>query len=188
MNGTRDEETGLGDGELMDALAGGREAALGELMGRWGGRVTAFLERMSGRRQLAEELAHETFVRIYQSRGKWRRGGRFQPWVFSIAANLVRQRLRWERRHPAAEDGGEGLVVEDPGADPAELAERAERAAAVREAVLGLPEDLREAVVLTVYEGLTQVEAAEAAGTTVKGMERRVSRARELLRRRLEGA
>ena len=79
------------------------------------------------------------------------------------------------------------MVVEDPGADPAELAERAERAAAVREAVLGLPEELREAVVLTVYEGLTQMEAAEAAGTTVKGMERRVSRARELLRRRLEG-
>jgi RNA polymerase sigma-70 factor (ECF subfamily) len=187
MNGMRDEAGDGEDGVLMDALASGREAALGELMERWGGRVTAFLERMSGRRAVAEELAHETFVRIYQSRGKWRRGGRFQPWIFSIAANLVRQRFRWERRHPVAEDGGEGLVVEDPGADPAEMAEMAERAAAVREAVLGLPEELREAVVLTVYEGLTQVEAAEAVGTTVKGMERRVSRARELLRRRLEG-
>jgi RNA polymerase sigma-70 factor (ECF subfamily) len=60
--------------------------------------------------------------------------------------------------------------------------ERAERAAAVRDAVAALPVELREALVLFEYEELTQAEIAATLGCTVKAVESRVARAREKLR------
>ncbi|HOG93868.1 MAG TPA: sigma factor-like helix-turn-helix DNA-binding protein, partial [Opitutaceae bacterium] len=71
------------------------------------------------------------------------------------------------------------------GADASGQAETAERAEAVRAAVAELPLELREALVLCVYEGLAQADAAAALGTTVKTVEMRLYRARARLRERL---
>ncbi len=60
--------------------------------------------------------------------------------------------------------------------------ERVERAAAVREAIAGLPVELREAIVLFEYEGMSQAEIAEAVGATAKAVETRIYRAKEKLR------
>jgi RNA polymerase sigma-70 factor (ECF subfamily) len=69
--------------------------------------------------------------------------------------------------------------------DPRASAEAREREAAVRRAVARLPADLRGALILSEYEDLSQAEIAAIAGCSVKAVERRLSRAREILRREL---
>ena len=171
------------DREEMLRLSAGEDGALDLLMERWKDRVTSYLYRMCGNDSVANDLAEETFVQLYQSRGKYRKDGRFSSWLFGIAANLARHHLRWKGRHPTTrlEESPEPFSEENPGS----TAESRERSEAVRKAVSALPEDLRSVLVLSEYQDLTQAEIADIAGCTVKAVERRLSRARELLRRDL---
>ncbi|MEN9283695.1 MAG: hypothetical protein RLZZ179_1188 [Verrucomicrobiota bacterium] len=181
---TPPQDEGPTDTGLMDALASGNDHALDPLMERWAPRVHAFLLRMTGNPTHAADLAQETFVRLFLRRSSWNKGSAFQPWILQIAANLARNHFRWSSRHPS--DSGDSLdTLPDHSADPATAAELADRASAVRSAVLALPTDLREAIILTTYEGLTHQEAAAAADTSPKTIEHRVRRARDLLRRSL---
>ena len=69
--------------------------------------------------------------------------------------------------------------------DPRHSAESQEREKAVKSAIASLPEDLREVLILSEYEDLSQAEIAAIAGCSVKAVERRLSHAREQLRKRL---
>jgi RNA polymerase sigma factor (sigma-70 family) len=181
------------DAALMERVQQGDERALGELMERWELPVKRLLARVVLNAREAEELAQETFVRVWQQRGKFRRGAAFRPWLFSIAMNLARNRLRWWRTRPAIalEDWDETNLAAAAAVAPTEATgatslESAERARAVRDAVAALPVDLREALVLAEYEEFSHAEIAEALDCTVKAVESRVARAREKLRAALK--
>lgn len=180
-----------GDGALMARVRDGDEAALAALMERWERPVKSVIVRLVLNASEAEELAQETFVRVWQQREKFRVGAEFRPWVFSIAVNLARNRLRWWRRRPGVslDEWSEAPIAEAregrPGAGTAAL-EADERAAAVREAVAALPVELREALVLFEYEQMSQAEIATAVGATPKAVETRIYRAREKLRAALQ--
>jgi RNA polymerase sigma-70 factor (ECF subfamily) len=172
------------DRALMERVQAGDEAAFGVLMQRWELPVKAVIARLVLNATEAEELAQETFVRVWQQREKYRPGAAVRPWLFAIAVNLARNRLRWWRRRPTveleawSEAGGEA----SEGRPEESALERAERAAAVRAAVAALPVELREAIVLFEYEGMAQAEIAAAVGATPKAVETRIARAREKLR------
>ena len=173
---------------LMQRLAGGEDLALNELMHLWSPRITAFLARMTGDDHAANDLAQDTFVRVYQHRASYRTTQAFSTWIFHIAANLARNHARWRSRHPESLMSQETLadLPHTSAADaPDEAAMRAEQASAVRAAVLALPDDLREPLVLSVYESLPHVEIAAILGLSAKAVEMRVYRARQLLRERL---
>lgn len=173
------------DAELMRRVQAGDEAALGALMQRWELAVKAVIGRIVLNSSEAEELAQETFVRVWEQREKYRAGAAFRPWIFAISVNLARNRLRWWKRRPvvALEDWTEALTDEQvAGTTGTRGLERSERASAVRDAVAGLPPDLREALVLFEYERMSQAEIAEAVGVSPKVVENRVARAREKLR------
>jgi RNA polymerase sigma factor (sigma-70 family) len=141
-------------------------------------------------------LAQETFVRVWQQREKFRSGAEFRPWVFSIAVNLARNRLRWWRRRPVVSldewrSAGETRGGKQETRDSRQMTgtaalERAEQAAAVRDAIAALPNELREAIVLFEYEEMSHAEIAAAVGATPKAVETRIYRAREKLRGALE--
>ena len=182
------------DEALMQRLAAGDDAALAVLMVRWELPLKRFLYRLLLDAHEAADLAQETCVKLYQRRETFRAEARFAPWIFTIAANLARNRRRWWRRHPAvsldelapgAREGTSGWEPSDPGAGPAERAQRGEAAAAVRAAVAALPHELREVVVLAEYEERPQTEIAAILGCTTKAVEMRLYRARERLRRAL---
>ena len=82
----------------MERVCGGDEAAFAALMERWELPVKSLLGRIVLNASEAEELAQETFVRLWRSRGDFRPGAAFRPWLFAIAVNLARNRLRWWRR------------------------------------------------------------------------------------------
>jgi len=179
------------DVAAMDRLQSGDDLALNELIIRWTPRVHAFLFRLLDNTEDARDLTQETFVALYSSCARYRASARFSSWLFGIASNLARQRMRWRKRHPEiALDLQEeecASMAKNPFTrqNPATVVDAAERAAAVRTAILSLPSSMRELILLSEYEGLTQKEIAKIAGCTVKAVETRLYRARALLRKAL---
>jgi RNA polymerase sigma-70 factor (ECF subfamily) len=178
----------------MERLAAGQDAALNDLMERHAPPVFHFLCRMVGNEDDANDLAQETFVRVFRARATFHPSEKFSTWLFTIAANLARNHFRWRSRHPnvslETETGESEQTIGStlPAGDPApnEQALAAERAAAVRAAVGKLPEELREAVVLCEWEELSMADAAKILEATPKAVESRLYRGRQILRERLK--
>jgi RNA polymerase sigma-70 factor (ECF subfamily) len=178
----------------MERLMAGHDTALNDLMERHATPVFHFLCRMVGNEDDANDLAQETFVRLFKSAGSFRLEQRFSPWLFTIAANLARNHFRWRARHPNVSLETENPETEQSlgdtlpadGRAPNEEALAVERARAVRVAVGKLPEDLREAIVLCEWEDRSTAEAATILETTPKAVESRLYRARQILRERLK--
>lgn len=178
----------------MEKLQAGHDVALNDLMERHATPVFHFLCRMTGNEDDANDLAQETFVRVFKSHASYRAEQRFSTWLFTIAANLARNHFRWRSRHPNVSLDAENAETEQTlggtlSADsptPKEAALASERAAAVRSAVKNLPEDLREAIVLCEWEERSVAEAATILEATPKAVESRLYRARGILRERLK--
>ena len=178
----------------MERLMAGHDAALNDLMERHATPVFRFLCRMVGNEDDANDLAQETFVRVFKSRGSFRTEQKFSSWLFTIAANLARNHFRWRSRHSALSLDAEnnetiqtlGSTIPSDDSAPNEQAIAAERAGAVRAAVGKLPEDLREAIVLCEWEERSVADAATILETTPKAVESRLYRARAILRERLK--
>jgi len=179
------------DEELMGRLQGGDDAALALLMQRWETPVKRFLFRIVGNGAEAEDLAQDTFLRIYTRRGIYRKGAKFSTWCFSIASNQAKNRLRWWRRRPSVSlgawtDAGGDTADETRIGEPASLkADSHEQAARVRAAIAALPLALRTALVLFEYEERSTAEIAAALHCTPKVVENRLYRARQRLRQAL---
>lgn len=177
----------------MERLAAGHDSALNGLMERHGERLFHFLIRLLQNEGDAEDLAQESFVRVYQHCSRFDTKQKFTTWLYAIASNLARDRFRWRARHPQvsldaeSEEAGGTLtdVLTDQEPSPIQSMEAIERAAAVREAIAALPEDLRLPLVLAEYQNQTQAEIAEVLDCSVKAVEMRIHRARQQLRERL---
>jgi RNA polymerase sigma-70 factor, ECF subfamily len=178
------------DAQDMARLAGGHDAALNDLMNRHAERLFHFLVRSLQNETDAADLVQETFVKIFQSRAKFDPQQKFSTWLFTIASNLVRDRYRWRSRHQqvsldAENDQTESALkdtltaVEPP---PDQRMQTEERADEVRKAVAALPEDLKQPLILAVYQDLPQAEIAAALKCSVKAVETRIYRARQQLR------
>ena len=144
----------------MERMIAGQDAALNDLMERHATPVFHFLCRMVGNEDDANDLAQETFVRVFKSRGQFSDGAKnFPPgcspsppiWPGTISAGVrgirtfrLKRKMRKRNRRWAAH------FLRRSGAGEQIFA--AERAAAVRAAVGKLPEDLREAIVLCEWE------------------------------------
>lgn len=170
----------------MRLIAQGETEALNQLMLRWQSRLYAFVWRSVRSREVAEELAQETFWRLWDARARYRPGGRFPPWLFQIASRLCIDHFRRVGARPR-------LVSEEDFPQPqAREADRPDRAArfheaadAVDAAIADLPENQRIALELIRFEDLTYREAAKAMETTPGAVEQLVHRARKRLRRDL---
>ena len=178
----------------MERLAAGHDAALNDLMERHATKVFHLLCRMLNNEDDANDLAQETFVRVFRSRDKFRTSEIFSTWLFTIAANLARNQIRWRTRHPNVSLDAETNPDDQPlsstlaaaGPTPKEQVLSAERAAAVRAAVNNLPEDMREAIVLCEWEERSMAEAGVILEATPKAVESRLYRARQILREKLK--
>ena len=176
------------DQELMAALAAGEDEAMAPLMARWEIPLKRYLERLLLNAADAEDLAQETFVRLYKARHGFKRGAAVSPFLYAIASNLAKNRLRWRSVRRLVSLGGGGRdspalqVADTSAASGADAALENERVNAVRRAIAALPHDLRTAVVLAEYEGLSHAEIGAALGCTPKAVEGRLHRARSALR------
>ncbi len=180
------------DSALMLRLQAGEDTALNELMTRWQTPLVSFIYRYIGNQTDALDLAQETFVRVFESRHRYRAKAKFSTWLFTIASNLSRNYIRWQQRHPTValdvttKEGG-SLVDSLPSENesPSAAAARIELAAALREHVHALPHDLKTAVLLFAYEDLSYEDIASVLRCTKKAVETRLYRARAILRESL---
>jgi len=158
------------DSALVERFRAGDEAAFDALVRRNQDRVYGLLVRMLGSREDALEVAQDTFVRAYRGMDGFRAEARFSTWVYGIALNLARNRLR-DRSRKGRDRGVslETLETDAPGAVPAAgtdcpraAAEQGELEAALAACLEHLPETLRGAFALRVFEGLAYDEIADA--------------------------
>jgi RNA polymerase sigma-70 factor (ECF subfamily) len=177
----------------MEALRGGDELALNRIMGRHRDKIFHYLIRLLQDEEEAVDLAQETFVRVYLNREKFDPKNRFTSWMYAIATNLARDRMRWVARHRnvslatplARSEATLADTLKDTGLEPNESLERDEQINQVKEALAEMPEELRTPLVLVEYENMSQAEIALVLNCTPKAVENRLYRARKLLREKL---
>lgn len=182
------------DAADMEALCGGEDVALNRIMGRHREKLFHYLIRLLQDESEAMDLAQETFVRVFLNREKFKPAHRFSTWMFAIATNLARDRMRWLSRHRNvsldAPQGSSEAKLSDTLVEgrlqPSEKLEENERVAEIKRALASLPEDLREALVLAEYEELSHAEIGEILKCSAKAVENRVYRARQQLREKLK--
>jgi len=177
------------DSELVAASLAGDHRAFGELVDRHGPRLEALARRLLGDEAEAEDLTQEAVLQAYLGLERLRDPERFASWVYGIALNLAKMRLRSRRDGalPLADPAGgrrvpEGLVHEP---SPEELVETREVWARVQRAVDVLPPEQRRAVLLHYVDGLSCEEIAALLGEPAGTVRVRLHRARARLRNRL---
>jgi RNA polymerase sigma-70 factor (ECF subfamily) len=181
-------DAGGEDDPLVQRLRAGEVAAFDEAYARYHGRLFAFLARMTGRRDLAEDLLQETWLRLASHGLDLRRDTRLEAWLFTVARNLSLSFLRWRvldgRRRGAAVLVAvvEGGAVAGAPFDEAAAAQTAERLEA---ALAALPPRYREVMLLVGVEGLEPHIAAQVLGLRPDAVRQRLLRARDMLKRSL---
>jgi RNA polymerase sigma-70 factor (ECF subfamily) len=185
------------DIRLMLQVRDDEPGAFAELVQRYQHRLVAVMHHLVGNAEEAEDLAQEVFLRIYRSRKKYRPRSKFSTWLFTIANNLALNCLRSRQRKPvvplAVHDSGPlgprpaEQMVRENGAGPMQKIQQEELATIIRQAIDGLNERQRMAVVLNKFEDMNYAEIAEVMGLTTKAVKSLLSRARSNLRAALIG-
>jgi RNA polymerase sigma-70 factor (ECF subfamily) len=152
--------------------------------------VISFIFYMVDRRDLAEELAQETFLRAYRNIGSLRDGGSLASWLFGIARNVAREALRSRGREPESvemDDPSVAGLLRDGGVSPVARLLEEELSASVRKALAALDEDKRMVLTLKVYQQRSYEEICELTGFSLPKVRNDLYRARAEMRRRLKG-
>ena len=143
--------------------------------------IHAFNYRMTRNAEDAAELAQETFLRVWNSAATWRpKRVKFTTWLHRIARNLC---IDAHRRHRTTQEIDDRLAAED-GA-PVDAPETVRLRRALNEALTGLPERQRTALVLCHRDGMTNRDAAAVLAVSVDALESLLARARRTLRLKL---
>ncbi|UBV43266.1 RNA polymerase sigma factor [Deinococcus taeanensis] len=176
--------------ELYARLCDGDEAAWFEFVQEHEGRMYGYLYRLEGNSEDALDLTQEVFYRAWRSIRTFRPGERVLPWLYQVARNTQieshrRKQLQRFSLEQAREDVG--FEVTSERRSPVQMAESADAQDRVQRALLQLPPEYREAVVLRFVEDLSYDEIAQIQGVAVGTAKSRVFRAKEQLADLLAG-
>ena len=168
------------DAELMLRVSRGDRQAFAQLFDRHQQRVVRFCYRFTGDRSRAEELAQDTFVRLYRSADRYQPRAKFSTYLFHIATNLClnAQRGAKARPDPGVDDGPSVFERQADAATPESSLEARDVEAAVQRALVGMSERERAAFAMARFEGLPYrdiAEALEASEAAIKSLIHRAS-------------
>jgi RNA polymerase sigma-70 factor, ECF subfamily len=176
-------EPGDADHLLMQRIARQDAEAYRELVAKYLNFCVRFAERMTGNRQDAEEIASDVCLKIWNEAPRWRPEAKFSTWLYRVVTNRC---IDYKRKVvPFAPIDAETMADPAPAADDEMV--RKQRELRVRAALEELPERQRAAVVLSYYEALTNVQAAEAMGMQLGAFQQLLFRARQNLKQKLSG-
>ena len=198
--GETSQQMALGDPDIRLMLRvrdSADEAAFAQLVDLYRQRLITVMHHLVGSGEEAEDLAQEVFLRIYAGRTKYHPRAKFSTWLFAIANNLALNHLRRRQRKPTVplnlrDSGPLGprpaeQLVRDKAGQPNQRLQQEELAALIRQALDGLNERQRVAVVLNKFEDMNYAEIALVMGLTTKAVKSLLSRARMNLRLALQG-
>jgi RNA polymerase sigma-70 factor (ECF subfamily) len=180
---------GRSDEELVEACQAGEASAFDVLVARWEDRIRGAAYRFLGSEEEARDVAQEAFLKAYRALGGFKREARFSSWLYQIATNLCRDRLRRRRTRATVsleelEEAGPAIMDSRPGAH--ERLQQLDLGRVVRRAVDALPEEQRVVVILKEYQELTFLEIAQALDVPLSTVKTRLYRGLGQLRLRLE--
>ena len=166
----------------MEQYVDGSAAAFDGLYRRTAPQLLGYLVRLSGDRNVAEDLLQVTFAKIHRARASYLRGAPLLPWALAIARRSFydERRSARSRREHLTRDGSMPEPERSDRELPADVAEAVERA------LDDMPVAYREAIQLTKVTGLSIAEAAEVLDTSPTAVKLRVHRGYNLLRKMLE--
>jgi RNA polymerase sigma-70 factor (ECF subfamily) len=177
------------DAALMVRVSGGDQQAFAVLVERYRLRALNFAYRFLGDREAAEDVAQEAFVRVYQSRHRYRPQAAYATWFYHILSNLCLNEIRRRKRQGLAlrPESAQAAAPPNISASPDALYQQLELSAAVRRALAKLPDKQRLAVILQRFEGLDYAEIGRVMGISRGAVDGLLSRAKESVRRELSG-
>ena len=159
---------------------------LDHLIEQYQHRLLRYLLYLSGNRELAEDLFQETWIRVLERGHQYDGKHEFSTWLYAVARNLTLDYLR--KRNPVSldalmEDEDQAPFEPADSRPPAwEVVQQHEHAERINAALISIPTEYREAVVLRFQEGLALDEIASVTGAPLGTVKSRLSRAREALR------
>ena len=186
----------LTDEELILRVGGGNNVAFDILVDRFKMRLFNYLFRMVGDRDEAEEIAQEAFVKAYINADKYKTIAKFSTWLYTIATNLVRNRIRSKKRAPQllslwsrgwdAEGDEKQIDIVDPSRTPDAVSNDSELSEIINKAIGKIPEKYRTSFVLREINQLSYEEIAAATGLKLGTVRSRINRARNHFRKLVE--
>jgi RNA polymerase sigma-70 factor (ECF subfamily) len=177
------------DEELVERFQNGEGSAFDTLVRRWERKLQGAIYRLVGPGEDVRDLSQETLLKAYRGLGTFKKEARFSSWLYQIALNVCRDRMRRSRGKSyvsfdeLSETGETGPGVPAPSA--LDLIEARDLSRQVAAAVAALPAAQREVVVLKEYQGLTFVEIAEALDVPLSTVKTRLYRGLGQLRQQL---
>ena len=180
------------DQQLVQRAQRGDLRAFDLLVLKYQGRIAALVSRYVSDAGEVEDVTQEAFIKAYRALGKFRGDSAFYTWLYRIAANAAKNHLVAKGRRPAADatiedaegfDEG-GLLSES--ASPEALAMGGELAEVVESALNALPNELKAALMLREFDGLSYDDIADVLGCPVGTVRSRIFRAREAIDQRVK--
>jgi RNA polymerase sigma-70 factor (ECF subfamily) len=194
------EETGAEvldlDAQLMLRFKNGDRSAFDKLFTKHTRSIVNFAYRFVRNREIAEELAQEVFLKVYENAAGYSVRAKFTSWLYTIATNVCLNEIRkpqFRVRHQPLEhlrpDGGsdEEMKIEfGTAVRPDTIFERHAIASVIKDALEQIPEKQRIAFILNKYQELSYAEVAEVMDSTEKAVKSLIHRAKEALAERLQ--
>lgn len=184
--------------QIMVAVQNDLPGSFEQLVSCYQSRVFQVLMQLVGRREEAEDLTQELFLRVFRARKKYRPDSKLSTWIFTIAHNLAMNSLR--TRHRTKTRSSRGLAgagttthllapelnAVSPGGTPSAQMRSVELSQVVQEAIQSLGEDQRMAIVLNKFEEMSYAEIAQVMDRSEFAIKSLLARARVNLKDQLE--
>ena len=180
------------DQDLVERVLAGEGDAFTPLLLKYQGKILNFLYRMSGDREMAEDLAQEVFLKAYEGLPRFRKEATFSTWLYRIAHNHGLNVLKGKRReiaetalayHPS--NHNPFTMLADPSTSAEQRLQQRELQAVIQERLAELTPEHRAALVLRDIQGLTYEQIASALDLEMGTVRSRIHRARMELKERL---
>jgi RNA polymerase sigma-70 factor, ECF subfamily len=183
------------DAELLQRLREQSSQAFEQLVDIYQGPVFGFIYRLLEDPSEAPDVTQEVFLKVFRKLSEFRGECSLKTWIYRIAIHEASNRRRWFFRHrhrekpmvaEGDEDGAQWDQLVDEGDTPYEALRRREQIELITQAIRGMDERLRVALVLRHIEGLSYNEIAETLQISLGTVKSRILRGREALRARLQ--
>ena len=186
-------ESKTNDNEIIARVRDGDKQAFNLLVAKYQFKIQNLISRFVKDRSEQEDVAQEAFIKAYRAIGNFRGESAFYTWLYRIAVNTAKNHLVGASRRPPVNDmdiddkGGieimSGLAEDN---SPEAILQNEQLVQTIRKAIADLPDELRQAITLREFDGLSYEDIAEVMGCPIGTVRSRIFRAREAIEQAIE--